>query len=203
MQLDTSSSWILKPRIANPPPMLLAKYTRKEQDFFYDYATFLLRTIQDPNVNTRLRHIVAIENIPLYRPIDVRIMVFPARTLPGKSNHVLHGSYNQTFSQISIYPLKIPRQWIRHEGQLLFRTRFDLLSNVARKTVCEAAITCLATLIHEFLHVKFENRGYNYYAEESIVRKLEDHYMREWGDELDERIATILIDGMPSPSVLS
>ncbi len=198
MQLETSPAWILDVRIANPPPSLLAKYTRKEREFFYDYANFLGKTIQDPKVSDRLRRIVAIEAIRLDRLIDVRIMVFPARSLPGRSSHVLHGSYNQTISQISLYPLKISKEWIRGEGQSLFRTRFDILGEMRKRTVCEIAITGLATLVHEFLHVKFENRGYNRYAEEAIVRKVEAQHMREWREELDENIATILADGIPS-----
>lgn len=198
MQLETSPTWSLDVRIANPPPSLLAKYTRKEREFFYDYANFLLKIIQDPNVSDGLRRIVAMEAIRLDRLIDVRIMVFPARSLPGRSSHVLHGSYNQTFSQISLYPLKISKEWIRGEGRSLFRTRFDLLGEMRKRTVCEIAITGLATLIHEFLHVKFENRGYNRYAEEAIVKKLEAQHMRDWGEELEENISTILAEGMPS-----
>ncbi len=80
----------------------------------------------------------------------------------------------------------------------MFRTRFDILSEMGKKTVSEIAMTGLATLIHEFLHVKFENRGYNRYVEEAIVRKLEAQHMREWGEELEENIATIIAEGMPS-----
>jgi hypothetical protein len=199
VQMETSlSSWNLNPRIANPPPGLLAKYARKEREFYYDYANFLVRIIGDPNIKDRLRRIVAMEVIRIGRPIDLRIMVFPAKGLPGRSSRILHGSYNQTFSQISLYPLKLPRIWIRGEGQTIFKTRFHDLSNLGRKIICEIAITGLSTLIHEILHVKFENRGYNPYAEEAIVRKLEAHHTGEWGEELDENIARILADGIPS-----
>ncbi len=82
----------------------------------------------------------------------------------------------------------------------MFSTRFDLLGEMRKRTLCEIAITGLATLVHEFLHVKFENRGYNRYAEEAIVRKLEAQHMREWGEELEEDIATILSQGLARSS---
>ena len=190
--VETSSYFTLDARIANPPPGLLAKYTRKEQEFFFDYANFMLRIFDYSSIRQRLRKTLAIEGINLLREIDLRIMVFPARSLPGRSNGVLHGSYNQTTSQISLYPLKISKSWIRSDGQSLFRRQFDQLSNIARKILCEIALNGLGTLIHEFLHVKFEHAGMGRYAEEAVVRKLEHQHMAEWGRKLVEDIANIL-----------
>ncbi len=198
VQLETSSYLMVNARIANPPPHLLAKYTRKEQEFFFDYANFMLMIFDDQSIRQRLRRILAIEGVNILRDIDVRIMVFPARSLPGRSNHVLHGSYNQTTSQISLYPLKISKLWIRTDGQFLFRRQFDQLSDKARKILCEIAVSGLGTLIHEFLHVKFEHAGMGPYAEEAIVRKLEHQHMREWATKLDEDIANILAGSVPA-----
>jgi len=192
VQLETSSYLTLDARIANPPPDLLAKYTRREQEFFFDYANFMLRIFDDAAIRQRLRRILAIEEIKILRDIDVRIMVFPARSLPGRSKHVLHGSYNQTTSQITLYPLKISKLWIRTNGQFLFRRHFDQLSDIGRKILCEIALSGLGTLIHEFLHVKFEHAGMGRYSEEAVVRKLEHQHMREWGTKLEEDITNIL-----------
>jgi hypothetical protein len=172
--------WEPEARIANPPPALLAKYTVKEKKFFYDYADFVLRVIRDDSVNEGVRRIISIENLRIKKPVDIRVMVFPARSLKGRTNRTLHGSYSHSASQISLYPLKIPRDYAKNEGQELFRTIFNDLSDRKKRLVYEIAQTAVATLIHEILHVKFESRGFNSYAEESIVRKLEAKYMEGW-----------------------
>src|SRR2546428_13340537 len=122
--MSQEPSWAPRPswelewsvRIANPPPALLTKYTMKEKTFFFDYASFVVGLIQSQVVTERIRRVIAIEGITIERPVDIRVMVFPARTFRGRQNRILHGSYSQSASQISLYPLKIPREWIRGEG---------------------------------------------------------------------------------------
>src|SRR5207244_10770587 len=115
-------------RVANPPPALLKKYTAKEKAFFYDYANFVVRLVRNENVTDRIHHVISMERIVIDKPVDIRVMVFPARTFHGRQNRVLHGSYSQSASQISLYPLRIPREWIRRDGTDLFRTGFEGLS---------------------------------------------------------------------------
>lgn len=176
--------WEPEVRIANPPPTLLAKYTEKEKRFFYDYAEFVVRVIRDSSVSDGIRKIVSIENLRIEKPVDVRVMVFPARTLKGRSNRMLHGSYNHSASQISLYPLKVPRDWTKNEGQELFQASFDGLSERKKRLLYEIAESAVATLIHEILHVKLQARQYGSYAEESLVRKLEAKYMEGWESTL-------------------
>src|SRR5690348_9993817 len=109
-------------RIANPPPALLAKYTAKEKTFFYDYARFVVRLIQNETVTNRIHNVISTEQILAEKPVDIRVMVFPARTFRGRQNRILHGSYSESASQISLYPLRISREWIRREGSDMFRT---------------------------------------------------------------------------------
>ena len=186
MSLGQETGWrvqaYLQPdaRIANPPPALLAKYTGKEKKFFGDYADFVLRIIRDDSVNEGVRRIMSIENLRIERPVDIRVMMFPARQLKGRTNRTLHGSYSHSASQISLYPLKIPRQYAKDEGQELFTTTFEGLSDSKKRLLYEIANNAVSTLIHELLHVKFESRGLNSYAQEALVRKLEAKYMEGW-----------------------
>jgi hypothetical protein len=175
-----SESWNPDIRIANPPPSLLTKYTRKEKDFFYDYATFVLKIVQDPTVTERLRLILEAENIRFSPPVDIRLMVFPARSFRGQSNRVLHGSYSSSASQISLYPLNIPRDWIRMEGFDLFKNSLASLSERKKRLLNEISENAIATLLHEIFHVKLGSRELPRYAEESIVKKMETEYMAEW-----------------------
>src|SRR5690242_3066795 len=115
-------------RIANPPPALLAKYTVKEKTFYYDYANFVVRLIQNQNVTERIHHVVFTERIATNKPVDIRVMVFPARTFRGRQNRILHGTYSESASQISLYPLRIPKEWIRSEGLDFFRAGIESLS---------------------------------------------------------------------------
>ncbi len=175
--------------MANPPEDLVAKYTRKEQEFFFDYANFVLRLFNSPEVDERLRHLMEIENVQISKAIDLRVMVFPARPLRGHPRNVLHGSYNHDTAQISIYPLKVKTNWVRREGFSLFRTPPEQLSSTQRKMLRDILLSALATLIHEVLHVKFETRNCSRYAEEAIVRKLERKYAQEWIQSLPEILA--------------
>lgn len=176
-------------RIANPPPSLLSKYTRKEKEFFFQYAEFVQRLLNSEGVRGKLRELIQVENILLHRELDFRIMVFPARPLTGRLRSTLHGSYNQDAGQISLYPLKLSREWLRREGPSLFQTPWESLSGSQRKVLSEAWLSAISTLIHEVLHVKFENRGYSRYSEEAIVRSLEKKYAQEWIQQMD-----ILVD---------
>jgi len=190
---SVQAHWEPEVRIANPPPVLLAKYTEKEKKFFYDYADFVVRIIRDSSVSSGLRRIVSIENLRIEKPVDIRIMVFPARQLRGRSNRTLHGSYSQSASQISLYPLKIPRDWTKNEGQELFRKAFDDLSDRRKRLLYEIGQNAIATLVHEILHVKFEARAYGRYAEESIVRKLEAEYMDGWESTIIGSVRSALL----------
>src|SRR6266487_4242218 len=86
--------WEPELRIANPPPSLLVKYTRKEKDFFYDYASFIHKILQDSTVGERLGQILDLENVRMNGLVDIRVMIFPARSFRGQANRMLHGSYN-------------------------------------------------------------------------------------------------------------
>ena len=171
-------------RIANPPESLLAKHTRKEKEFFYDYAAFVQRLLNSSQIKDRLRGLIETESIDPGRAIDLRIMVFPARPMTGRPRSILHGSFNQDTSQISLYPLKLPRDWVRREGYGMFKTAVTELSASQQKTLREVLVSAITTLIHEVLHVKFENRQCSRYAEEAIVRKLESKYAEEWFESL-------------------
>ncbi len=171
-------------RIANPPESLLAKHTKKEKEFFYDYAAFVQRLLNSGQIKDRLRGLIETESIDPGRAIDLRIMVFPARPMTGRPRNSLHGSFNQDTSQISLYPLKLPREWVRKEGYGMFKTALTDLSASQQKTMREVLVSAITTLIHEVLHVKFETRQYSRYAEEAIVRKLERKYAEEWFESL-------------------
>jgi hypothetical protein len=167
-------------RIANPPEGLLAKYTRKEKEFFYDYASFVQRLLSSSQIRDRLRGLIDVEAINPGRSIDLRIMVFPARPLIGRPRNILHGSFNHDSSQISLYPLKLPRDWIRKEGFSLFKTNPENLSPSQQSALRDMLVSAVSTLIHEILHVKFESRQMSRYVEEAIVRKLETKYAEDW-----------------------
>ena len=169
-------------RIANPPPTLLKKYTVKEKAFFYDYANFVVRLLRNEIVTHRIHQVILTERIVIDKPVDIRVMVFPARTFRGRQNRILHGSYSQSTSQISLYPLRIPKEWIRGEGLDLFRAGFQGLSRRKLKLLHEISESAVSTMIHEILHVKFQQRDMSRYGEEALVRKLESQFMRGWED---------------------
>jgi hypothetical protein len=184
VSLESRASW--KPeidvRVANPPPALLAKYTVKEKTFFYDYARFVVRLIQNKTVTDRIHHVISTERIVTEKPVDIRVMVFPARTLRGRQNRTLHGSYSQSGSQISLYPLRISKEWIRGEGLDLFRRGFESRSQRKLRSLYEISESAVSTMIHEILHVKFQQRSMSRYGEEALVRKLERQFMEGWED---------------------
>jgi len=178
----SKTSWApeIDVRVANPPPALLKKYTAKEKAFFYDYANFVVRLIQNENVTDRIHRVISMERIVIDKPVDIRVMVFPARTFRGRQTRVLHGSYSQSASQISLYPLRIPREWIRGDGIDLFREGLEDLSQRKLKLLYEISESAVSTMIHEILHVKFEQRSMSRYREEALVQKLERQFMQGW-----------------------
>jgi hypothetical protein len=184
--------WAPELRIANPPPSLLVRYTRKEKEFFYDYASFILRIIQDGAVRERIGRILALENVQISGAVDVRVMVFPARTFRGQSNRMLHGSYNSTASQISLYPLRIPKEWIRNDGFDMFRQSYRNISERKRRLLNEISASVIATLLHEMFHVKLGTRGISRYGEEAIVRKMERQYMDGWEETISSAVQMAL-----------
>ena len=169
-------------RIANPPPALLKKYTAKEKAFFYDYANFVVRLLRNESVTHRIHQVILTERVVIDRPVDIRVMVFPARTFRGRQNRILHGSYSQSASQISLYPLRIPKEWIRGEAIDLFRAGFQSPSQRKLKLLHEISENAVSTMIHEILHVKFQQRDMSRYGEEALVRKLESQFMEGWED---------------------
>jgi len=183
-------------RLANPPEDLIAKYTRKEREFFFGYADYVLQLLKAPQVQQQLRHLLEIENMEFRKAVDLRIMAFPARLLHGRPRNILHGSYNHDSAQISMYPLKVKRDWIRQEGFSTFNTPAGQLSSSQRKMLLEVSVSAITTLIHEVLHVKFENRGLSRYAEEAIVRRLEKKYAHEWMSNLP---AGMIENALPIP----
>src|SRR2546425_7386304 len=180
----------MRVRLANPPVGLVAKYTKKEREFFSDYATSALRLLSRPEVRTLLEKLINAEGIRSNNLIDLRVMMFPAKPLNGRPRNTLHGSYNHDSSQISLYPLKLSREWIRKIGYELFKIPVADLSDDARRLMREIRLSCLSTLVHEALHVKFGDSGMSRYAEEAIVRKLERNHMREWQLELDDLLVS-------------
>jgi hypothetical protein len=98
---------------------------------------------------------------------------------------ILYGSYSHSLAQISLYPLRISKDRIRREGTELFASSPNGLSIPQRKLIGEIATAAISTLIHEVLHVKFQQRNMARYVEEGMVQRLEKTYMREWADKLD------------------
>ena len=180
----------IRVRLANPPVELVAKYTKKEQGFFMDYARNVLELLSRQEVQGLLEQLINMEGIRSNGLVDLRVMIFPARPLNGRPRSMLHGSYNHDSSQISLYPLKMPRDWIRKIGYELFKIPVGDLSDEARKLFREIQVSCLSTLVHEVLHVKFSDSGMSRYVEEAIVRKLEKKHIQEWKMELEDLLVS-------------
>src|SRR5437660_9835459 len=94
------------------------------------------------------------ERIVIDKPVDIRVMVFPARTFRGSQNRVLHGSSSQSASQISLYPLRIPREWIRRARIDLFRAGLEGLSQRKLKLLSVISDSAVSTMIHDILQSK-------------------------------------------------
>ena len=191
----------IRARLAKPPGYVLAKFPRYATEFFVEYANFILRLILSNEVREMLSALVSSEGIRSDRLVDLRVMIFPAKKLEGRPSRILYGSYSHTLAQISLYPLRISRDKIHREGAELFGTRLDELSTSQQKLVGEIATAALSTLIHEVLHVKFQQRGLSQYVEEGMVQRLEKTYMRQWSERLDE-VLKIAILSQPHLSQL-
>jgi len=178
-------------RLANPPIELVAKYTKKEREFFSDYANFVLELVSKSEIQLLLRGLIEQEQIQSDNLIDLRVMIFPARPLTGRApTRSLHGSYNHDASQISIYPEKFPGTWIRSGGFELFTIPAGELSSEARRVVREIQLSSLSTLVHEVLHIKFSSSQLSRYSEEAIVRRLEKEHVQDWVQKLESLLVS-------------
>ena len=178
----------IRARLAKPPDYVLAKFPRYATVFFMEYAKFILRLILSNEIREMLSVLVSSEGVRTNRLVDLRVMIFPARQLRGKPSRILYGSYSHTLAQISLYPLRINRDRIHKEGAGLFSSRLDELSTSQKKLIGEISTAAISTLIHEVLHVKFQQRGFSRYVEEGMVQRLEKTYMREWASKLNDAI---------------
>jgi len=176
----------IRARLAKPPDYVLAKFPRYEKEFFHAYANFILKLILSSDIRELLSALVSAEGIRSDRSIDLRVMIFPAKQLRRQPSRILYGSYSHTLAQISLYPLRINKDRIRREGTDLFRSILNQLSIAQRKLIGEIATAAISTLIHEVLHIKFQQRSLARYVEEGMVQRLEKTYMRQWATKLDE-----------------
>jgi len=175
----------IRARLAKPPEYVLIKFPGYERAFFLSYANFILKLILSGKIRELLSALVAAEGIRSDRSIDLRVMIFPAKQLRRQPSRILYGSYSHTLAQISLYPLRISKDRIRREGSELFAYSLSQLSLGQRKLIAEIATAAISTLIHEVLHVKFQQRRLARYVEEGMVQRLERTYMRQWADKLD------------------
>jgi NurA-like 5'-3' nuclease len=175
----------IRARLAKPPEYVLVKFPRYEREFFLGYANFILGLILSREIREVLSNLVSAEGIRSDRSIDLRVMIFPARQLRRHPSRILYGSYSHSLAQISLYPLRISKDRIRREGRELFSSPLDELSVAQRKLIGEIATAAISTLIHEVLHVKFQQRSLARYVEEGMVQRLEKTYMRQWADKID------------------
>jgi hypothetical protein len=164
---------------------VLVKFPRYEREFFLSYASFILKLILSSEIRELLSTLVSAEGIRSDRSVDLRVMIFPAKQLRRQPSRILYGSYSHSLAQISLYPLRISKDRIRREGVQLFSSSLDELSIAQRKRVGEIANAAISTLIHEMLHLKFQQRDLARYIEEGMVQRLEKTYMRQWADKLD------------------
>src|SRR3989440_680262 len=191
----------IRARLANPPDYVLIKFPRYEREFFDGYAKFVLGLILSREIRELLSTLVSAEGIRSDRSIDLRVMIFPAKLLRRQPSRILYGSYSHSLAQISLYPLRISRDRIRREGPELFRNSLDELSVGQRKLISEIAAAAVSTLIHEVLHVKFQQRSLARYIEEGMVQRLEKTYMRQWANKLDGVLRSQFLSGIDKVSV--
>src|SRR5438876_8778192 len=191
----------IRARLAKPPDYVLAKFPRYEKEFFHAYANFILKLILSSDIRELLSALVSAEGIRSDRSIDLRVMIFPAKQLRRQPSRMLYGSYSHTLAQISLYPLRISKDRIRREGSELFANSLSLLSLGQRKLMGEIAAAAVSTLIHEVLHVKFQQRSLARYIEEGMVQRLEKTYMRQWANKLDGVLRSQFLSGIDKVSV--
>jgi len=191
----------IRARLAKPPEYVLVKFPRYEREFFLGYANFILGLILSQEIRELLSNLVSAEGIRSDRAIDLRAMIFPAKQLRRQPSRVLYGSYSHSLAQISLYPLRISKDRIRRDGTELFATRLNDLSIAQRKLIGEIASAAISTLIHEVLHVKFQQRSLARYVEEGMVQRLEKTYMRQWADKLDGVLRSQFSSGIANVSL--
>ena len=191
----------IRARLAKPPDYVLAKFPRYEKEFFHAYANFILKLILSSDIRELLSALASAEGIRSDRSIDLRVMIFPAKQLRRQPSRMLYGSYSHTLAQISLYPLRISKDRIRKEGTDVFRSTLNQPSLAQRKLIGEIATAAISTLIHEVLHVKFQQRSLARYVEEGMVQRLEKTYMRQWADKLDGVLRTQFSTRVDSLSV--
>jgi hypothetical protein len=191
----------IRARLAKPPEYVLVKFPRYEREFFLGYANFILGLILSQEIRELLSNLVSAEGIRSDRAIDLRAMIFPAKQLRRQPSRVLYGSYSHSLAQISLYPLRISKDRIRREGTELFATRLNDLSIAQRKLIGEIASAAISTLIHEVLHVKFQQRSLARYVEEGMVQRLEKTYMKQWADKLDGVLRSQFSSGIANVSL--
>jgi hypothetical protein len=191
----------IRARLAKPPEYVLVKFPRYEREFFLGYANFILGLILSQEIRELLSNLVSAEGIRSDRAIDLRAMIFPAKQLRRQPSRVLYGSYSHSLAQISLYPLRISKDRIRREGTELFATRLNDLSIAQRKLIGEIASAAISTLIHEVLHVKFQQRSLARYVEEGMVQRLEKTYMKQWADKLDSVLRSQFSSGIANVSL--
>ena len=192
----------IRARLAKPPDYVLAKFPRYEKEFFHAYANFILKLILSSDIRELLSGLVSAEGIRSDRSIDLRVMIFPAKQLRRQPSRILYGSYSHTLAQISLYPVRISKDLrIRRDGPELFTSSLNRLSIAQRKLIGEIATAAISTLIHEVLHVKFQQRSLARYVEEGMVQRLERTYMRQWADKLDGVLRSQFSSGIANVSV--
>ena len=191
----------IRARLAKPPDYVCAKFPRYEKEFFHAYANFILKLILSSDIRELLSTLVSAEGIRSDRSVDLRVMIFPAKQLRRQPSRILYGSYSHTLAQISLYPLRISKDRIRREGSELFAYSLSQLSLGQRKLIGEIATAAISTLIHEVLHVKFQQRSLARYVEEGMVQRLERTYMRQWADKLDGVLRSQFSSGIANVSV--
>ena len=191
----------IRARLAKPPEYVLVKFPRYEREFFLGYANFILKLILSGDIRDLLSALIAAEGIRSDRAIDLRVMIFPAKQLRRQPSRILYRSYSHTLAQISLYPLRISKDRIRREGTRLFASSLNELSIAQRKLIGEIATAAISTLIHEVLHVKFQQRSLARYVEEGMVQRLERTYMRQWADKLEGVLRSQFSSGIANVSV--
>jgi NurA-like 5'-3' nuclease len=177
------------------------KFPLYEREFFLGYANFILKLILSGDIRELLSALIAAEGIRSDRAIDLRVMIFPAKQLRRQPSRILYGSYSHSLAQISLYPLRTSKDRIRREGPELFASSLSKLSIAQRKLIGEIATAAISTLIHEVLHVKFQQRSLARYIEEGMVQRLERTYMRQWADKLDGVLRSQFSLGIANVSV--
>ena len=126
---------------------------KKHERFYERYSTVIFKTLRRNSFQSFINWMLKKESIDVESVENIRIMVFPFRKENGK---FLAGKYGK--GEIYIYPKRLEyyRKLVKRHGK---KDVHSYLKNRAR-----------ATLIHEFLHVKYLNN-------EEKVRQLTKKYL--------------------------